>query len=302
MNDLKDKIVVVTGGSGFIGKHLVERLVLTCKKVVNLDIAEPAKRVKNCSFKKINISDFKEVSDGIQGSDIVFHLSSRSFPESLKNPREDFLAGALGTFNVLEASKQHQVRKVVYASSFLVYGNPVLLPITEKQVCQPISPYGASKLSSEIYCSVFSKLFHLNTVSLRFANVYGPSQVGPYLITSVIEKFKKGEKITVFGTGKQSRDFIFVSDVVDGLIQAAQSNTTGEVYNISSGKETTILNIIETLSRISGKKAEIEFHPVRKGDVKRFFLSNKKAKKFIYFTPKVKLEEGLKQTWESYHS
>lgn len=293
--------VAVTGGSGFIGRHLIQNLSPLCKTIRNLDLAD-SPHPEHVHFHKMDISSERDVMKGIHGADVVFHLSSKSFPESIQNPRQDFLSGPVGTFNVLDASRMSRVKKLVFASSFLVYGTSVTLPASEDQACHPISPYGASKLASEIYCQMFSRVYEFNTVCLRFANVYGPFQTGPYLIPSIIHKIHKGEKIDVFGTGRQTRDFVFVDDIVEALIRAAESEIPGEVFNVSSGKETSILDVIETISKISGLKPQITFHAPRQGDVERFYLSGAKAQKFLGFIAKTDIENGLRKVWEAYNA
>lgn len=292
--------LAVIGAGGFIGQFLLRQLAQReLREIVLIDINAPAGLPKNGRFVRTDIRNPKEVLDALAGVDGVFHLSSRSFPQSLQDPRSDFEVGPFGTFNILEAARAHQIKKVIFTSSFLVYGECKNFPVTEDILARPISPYGASKLSSEVYCHTYSHLYGVPSAVVRFSNVYGPGQTGPYLISNVAEKILRKEKISVFGTGNQTRDFVYVEDAVDALVRLMESEITGEVLNIASGQESSILDVIRTLEQLSGHPVEIEFLPARKGDVEKFYLDIQKARNLIAFHPKTSLREGLRQVWQA---
>jgi len=291
--------ILVTGGAGFIGSNLVDKLIDEGCKVFVIDKLSTGKKEnlnKKAIFYKADICHLDKILPLFKGIDYVFHLAAN--PRvifSVENPIESHKVNVDGTLNVLYASYKNRVKRLIFASSAAVYGDIKELPLKENMTPKPISPYGLHKLIGENYCKLFSNLYNLETVCLRYFNVYGPRMDpnGPYaLVISKFLKLKKENKpLTIYGDGKQTRDFIYVDDVVKANILAMKSKKVGrgEVINISSGKNYSI-NYIAKL--IGGKKIYL---PARKGEMKHTLGDNSLAKKLLGWEPEISLEEGIKK-------
>ena len=301
--------VLVTGGAGFVGSHLVDRLVSEGFDVVVLDDLSSGRR-ENLSvhFGKSNFclveGDVRvkaDVRKALDGVDAVFHLAAIvSVDFSVKNPLLVNEVNVNGTLNVLRESLKAGVKRFVYASSCAVYGDPVHLPIDEEQPTRPMSPYAVTKLTAEHYCRVFYEVYGLETVCLRFFNVYGPRQVsGPYsgVITKFIGRLKRGEAPIIYGDGEQTRDFVFVRDVVDACLRAMRrKNCVDQVINVGSGREITISELAKILIRLfKVHKVKPVYTRSRAGDIKRSCADIGRAKESLGYEPKVFLVEGLKR-------
>ncbi len=296
--------ILVTGGAGFIGSNLVDRLIDEGYKVFVIDNLSSGKKEnlnKKAIFYKADICNLNKIFPLFKGIDYVFHLAAN--PRvlfSVENPIESHKVNVDGTLNVLYASYKNKVKRLIFASSSAVYGNIKKLPLREDMKPNPISPYGLHKLIGEYYCKLFSDLYNLETVCLRYFNVYGPKMdpEGPYAL--VIGKFlklkKENKPLTIYGNGKQTRDFVYVDDVVGANILAMKSKKVGkgEVINICSGKNYSI-NYIAKL--IGGKKIYL---PARKGEMKHTLGDNSLAKKLLGWKPKVNLEEGINYLLNNY--
>jgi len=296
--------ILVTGGAGFIGSNLVDRLIDEGYKVFVIDNLSSGKKEnlnKKAIFYKADICNLNKIFPLFKGIDYVFHLAAN--PRvlfSVENPIESHKVNVDGTLNVLYASYKNKVKRLIFASSSAVYGNIKKLPLREDMKPNPISPYGLHKLIGEYYCKLFSDLYNLETVCLRYFNVYGPKMdpEGPYAL--VIGKFlklkKENKPLTIYGNGKQTRDFVYVNDVVEANILAMKSKKVGkgEVINICSGKNYSI-NYIAKL--IGGKKIYL---PARKGEMKHTLGDNSLAKKLLGWKPKVNLEEGINYLLNNY--
>lgn len=289
--------VLVTGGAGFIGSHLVDRLIEEGYKVIVIDNLSGGKKENlnpKAVFHKADICNLEKILPLFKGVDYVFHLAAN--PRvifSVEKPIETHKVNIDGTLNVLYASYKNKVKRVIFASSSAVYGSIKKLPLKENMIPNPISPYGLHKLVDEYYCKLFSSLYNLETVSLRYFNVYGPRMdpEGPYAL--VIGRFlklkKEGKPLTIYGDGKQTRDFVFVDDVVEANILAMKSKKVGkgEVINICYGKNYSI-NYVAKL--IGGKKVYL---PKRKGEMRHTLGDNSLARKLLSWKPKFSLEEGI---------
>lgn len=301
---LSGKNILVTGGCGFIGSNLAERL---SKEGNNVKIAdnlvsgkmENIKDIK-AQFFNIDVRDFSAINCALGDIDLVFHEASNVFVQkSLEAPAYDAENNIVGTINLLEACRKNDVKRVVYASSCAIYGDPEKIPVRENHPLAPKSPYGISKRTAEEYCNVYYNIYGIETVCLRYFNVYGPRQDPSSSYSGVISIFIKNiisnKPIIVYGDGNQTRDFINVADVVDAnILSAVSKKSAGKAINIGTGKETSLNGLIATLKKITGKDVEAVYKDARQGDIRNSVSDISLAKKILGFSPKVSLEDGLK--------
>ncbi len=304
------RLWLVTGGAGFIGSNAVEELFKRGEKVRVLDNFSTGFKKNLAPFaKKVEIikGDIKKMSDlrrAMKGVTFVLHFAAiRSVPKSVDDPSSSNDANITGTLNVLMAAKEAKVKRVVYSSSSSVYGDCKKFPQKENFQTNPVSPYAVAKLAGENYCVVFSKTLGLETVGLRYFNVFGPRQNPESKYSAVIPKFMESFKfnrpLEIHWDGKQSRDFTYVGDVIRANIAAALAakSATGKYYNIAEGKTVSLLDIIRALEKETGKKPKRNFKPQRKGDVRKTWADPSRAKKEIKFVCKTSFEEGIVKTW-----
>jgi nucleoside-diphosphate-sugar epimerase len=299
---------LVTGGAGFIGSHIVDALVRNGDKVVVLDdFSSGTRNNLKKSIDKIeliegDIRDKALVPKIMHGVDYVLHQAAlRSVPKSLANPALYNDVNINGTLNILTAAKSLKVKRVVLASSSSIYGETDKLPEKEDYYPLLISPYALTKLAGEYYCRIFSQIHGLETVSLRYFNVFGPRQSLENEYAVVIPKFitcmLKDESPPVHGDGKQTRDFTYIDNVVEANIKAATAaNIKCDVLNIACGKAYSVLDIVKYLNKILKKDIKPKFTPPRQGDVKYTLADISKARKLLGFEPKIGFEEGLTKT------
>ncbi|RJQ14863.1 NAD-dependent epimerase/dehydratase family protein [Candidatus Parcubacteria bacterium] len=295
----KKQKVLVTGGAGFIGSHLVDALVKEGHKVVVLDSMIGGKKDHinpKVKFYKADIRNLNKIKPLFKGIDCVFHVAAvPRVPVSVKYPEMTHQHNAVGTLNVLIAARDAKVKRLVYSSSSSVYGEQNSLPLHEEMPTRPISPYGHQKLIGEHYSRIFSRLYGLETVMLRYFNVYGPrlDPNGAYAmaIGKFLKQAKENQPLTIFGNGKQSRDFTHVRDVVGANILAMKSKQVGkgEAINIGGGNNHTILAVAKMIS------PNLKFLPPRLGDPLHTLASIKKAKKLLGWQPEVKLSDGIEE-------
>lgn len=299
-------LYLVTGGCGFIGSHLVEALVREGHRVRVLDNLSTGRlenlaHVSNCVEMQVGditrVSDLQAACNGVAG---VFHLAALvSVADSVARPMENHRLNATGTLNVLLAARAAGVRRVVFASTAAIYGNEPTLPKREDMPPAPASPYGAAKLMGEHYLKIFSRLYALQTVCLRFFNVYGPRQdpASPYsgVISRFAQALRTGVQPVIFGDGLQTRDFVYVADVAAALMGAMQREQAGDgsIYNVATGTPTSLLELIETLGRVAGVAATPRFEPVRAGDVRHSRADIEAAQRAFGFVPQTSLAAGL---------
>lgn len=301
---------LVTGGAGFIGSHIVEKLVRKNHFVRVLDNFSSGRRqnlegvIKRIELIEGDIRSADACIRATEGIDFVLHQAAlRSVPKSMNNPKEYNDVNINGTLNMLEASKKNKVKRFVFASSSSVYGDPDRFPEREDFTPQPISPYALTKLAGEQYCRIFSQHYALDTVSLRYFNVFGPRQSLDDEYAIVIPKFitcmLKGQPPPIYGSGRQSRDFTYIDNVVEANILAAKkANANGGVFNIASGKDYTILELVRILNKIMKKDIRPKFLSPRPADVFRTLSDLSRSKKILGFRPKVDFLEGLNLTVE----
>lgn len=298
--------VLVTGGCGFIGSNLVDKLLDIDYRVRVLDNLSAGKKGNIPSDVDLIVGDIRDeelISEVLCGINTVVHLAAHTnVIESIQQPKLDFDINVIGTFNLLNKSVENDVRKFIFASSNAAVGEQEP-PISEKALPAPLSPYGASKLSSEALCSAFSGSYGISTVSLRFANAYGP---GSSHKESVVAKFFKkaldNEKLTIYGDGNQTRDFVYVDDICHAILLAIKNNSithsSDGVFQVGTGTETKIIELAKKIKKTANSDSDIVFAPPRKGEIIRNYSSIEKARKILGFEPEVDLDTGLARTWK----
>ena len=298
---------LVTGGAGFIGSHIVDRLVQNGKKVRVLDNFSTGKRANiehnlgEIDLINGSLTDMGTVRRAVEGVDYVLHQGALpSVPRSVNDPIGSNDANINGTLNLLVAARDACVKRLVFASSSSVYGDSPSLPKHERMPPDPLSPYALTKLAGECYCRLFTDLYGLETVSLRYFNVFGPRQDPESQYAAVIPKFikcmLKGERPVIYGDGLQSRDFTYVENNVEANILACSApRAVGEVMNIACGDRFSLLDLVDIINRILGTSIEPVFEPARPGDVKHSQADISKARELIGFEPKVGFVEGLER-------
>jgi UDP-glucose 4-epimerase len=301
--------VLVTGGAGFIGSHIVDKLLLNGHEVVVLDDLSSG-RLKNIKhhldergfhFLKGDIRNVRTVEKSLEGVNAVIHEAAlASVPLSIENPSLTNEVNVSGTLNLLKASLKAKVKRFVYASSCAVYGAASELPINEDTPLKPLSPYAASKLAAEDHCKAFYKNHGLETVRLRYFNAYGPRQTaGEYagVMVKFLERIRKGQPPIIFGDGKQTRDFISVADVVEATLLALnRGDAAGEVFNIGTGEVATINRLCELFLKALGRPdLKPAYEDAKPGDIRHSQADIAKARQVLGFQPKVSLEQGIKE-------
>lgn len=307
--------VLVTGGAGFIGSNLAEALIDRGAKVSIVDnfvtgFRENLEEIRGSfEFIESDIADREYAAKAVSGVDVIFHEAALpSVPRSVANPAETHEACVNGTFNLLVAARDTGVRRFIYAASSSAYGDQPTLPKVETMKPEPLSPYAAAKLVGEYYCQVFSKVYGLETISLRYFNVFGPRQnpSSQYsgVISRFIDAFMKDASPVIYGDGEQSRDFTYIANVVDANIKAMESTQgIGEVMNVANGERVSLLELLDVMKRVTGRTdVAADFQPERKGDVKHSQADNSRAKEWLGYEKLVGLEEGIRETidwWKS---
>jgi len=299
---------LVTGGAGFIGSHVTEGLIKRGHDVRIIDNFLTGKRENIASFlDKIeliegDIRDIDTCRQSLEGVDFVLHQAALpSVPRSIEDPILTSEINIQGTLNLLVASRDAEIKKFIFASSTSVYGDDPRLPKKEGMEGTPLSPYAVSKIAGEKYCQIFSQIYGLPTVCLRYFNVFGPRQ-DPFsqyaaVIPNFITKVLKGESPTIFGDGEQSRDFTFVLNVVEANFLAAEAqNVSGEIFNIACGEKTTVNSLAKKINALLGKDISPVHDEPRPGDIRHSLADISKARKMLKYEPLVTLDEGMKKT------
>ncbi len=304
--------VLVTGGAGFIASHIAEACVLRGDKVRVLDnlcagFMHNLNPIRDqIEFIKGDVADESVTAQAMQGIELVFHQAAlASVPLSIERPMETHRACVTGTLNVLHQAAKAGVRRVVYAASSSAYGDRPYSAKRESDLPQVLSPYAAAKLAGELYCQAFYHSFGLETVGLRYFNVFGPRQdpASPYsaVIPLFVTAILSGNPPTIYGDGSQSRDFIFVKNVVRGNLLAAESPAAaGRIFNMAEGRQTSLLQLLNVLSDLLGQSVEPNFQPARVGDVRESLADMTLARATLGYEPLTSLEEGLRQTIDYY--
>ena len=303
---------VITGVAGFIGSHLAEKLLVLGHEVVGVDnfldnYPQPFKESnlsglrghERCRFidRDVMALDLHQLLDGV---DYLFHLAGQpgvraSWGTEFARYTEN---NVMATQMLLEAAKGKKLRKFVYASTSSVYGDTRDLPMREDGLTRPVSPYGVSKLAAEHLCYLYCKAFAVPTVALRFFTVYGPRQRPDMFFHIFMRGLLRSEEIPLYDDGEQTRDFTYCSDIIDGVLGAANYPGSGEVFNLGGGSETSLLNAIALAERIAGRKARLKRYDRQKGDVRHTSASLEAARSKFAYAPSVNLEEGLARQWQ----
>lgn len=306
------KRALVTGGAGFIGSHLAEGLLKNGYQVRVLDNFATGRRdnlaqvTNDIEMMEGDVRNLTTVRTAVRNVDVVFHEAALpSVERSVKNPLESNEVNIAGTLNVLVAARDANVGRVVYAASSAAYGNTLSLPKEESMTPDPLSPYAIGKLAGEQYMKVFTQLYGLSTVSLRYFNVFGPRQDPTTQYAGVIAKFTtcalEGKPYPVFGDGEQSRDFTYVENVVlSNLLAAEASLDHSPLLNIAFGERTTLNQILKMLNEVTKQNLPAHYGPERAGDVRHSHANLERAKKVLGYAPTVDVREGLRRTLEWY--
>lgn len=301
--------VLVTGGAGFVGSHIVDQLIARGDQVVVVDNVSSGKKSQvnqQAVFYHVDIrsEELKEIL-AKERPEVVIHQAAQIHVDtSVKNPALDAEINILGSINLLEACRLAGVNKLVYASSAAVYGTPHYLPIDEKHPIAPLAGYGISKYTVEHYLSVYHQLYGLKYTILRYANVFGlrqdPRGEGG-VISIFINKVLEEQPLTIFGDGEQTRDYIYVEDVARANLAAIERGD-GEVLNVGTGVKTSLNEVVRQFETITGKKLEVQYGPDRAGDIKHSYFNNEKVRRVLAWEPRVSFAEGLSKTYEYYQA
>jgi UDP-glucose 4-epimerase len=303
--------VLITGVAGFVGSHLAEKLLSENYDVVGIDkfLDNYPRRFKQKNLEpSLKHRNFKFLEEDLLGLNLrellkdvsyVFHLAAQ--PGVRSSWGDEFIQysqnNIMATQLLLEAGKESGVKKIVYASSSSVYGDTDDLPMREDGNTRPVSPYGVSKLAAEHLCYLYWKAYGVPTVSLRFFTVYGPRQRPDMFFHIFMDRLRKDQEVPLYDDGEQTRDFTYCGDIVDGLLGAAVYPGAGEVFNLGGGTESSVVNAIHIVEKISGRKAKLKTFERQKGDVRHTRARLDSAREKLGYRPKVSLEEGLRQQW-----
>ena len=304
-------IALVTGGAGFIGSHIASGLVKAGAKVRVIDDLSTGYRENideiggDVDFVQGSLADEPVLRKAIENVELVFHEAAiPSVPRSVENPRQTHIASVDSTFSLLLAARDNKVKRVVYAASSSAYGDQPTLPKVETMFPDPLSPYAVAKLVGEYYCQVFTRVYGLDTVSLRYFNVFGPRQDPSSQYSGVISRFISAllsdQRPVIYGDGEQSRDFTYIDNVVAANLKAAETvKGIGQVINIANGERVTLNQLLDQLKQLTGRNhMQADYQDPRKGDVRDSLADISRAREMLGFAPQVDLQAGLESTMD----
>ena len=302
-------IALVTGGAGFIGSHLAAALLANGARVRVIDDLSTGYRENvnevggDIDFVHASVADEGALRKALEDVELVFHEAAiPSVPRSVENPRQTHIASVDSTFSLLNAARELKVKRIVYAASSSAYGDQPTLPKVENMLPDPLSPYSVAKLVGEYYCQVFTRVYGLETVSLRYFNVFGPRQDPSSQYSGVISRFiaalLSGEQPVIYGDGEQSRDFTYIANVIQANLKAAETTKgIGKVINVANGERITLNQLLKELQEITGKtEVAADYRAPRAGDVLHSLADITRARELLGFEPQVGLREGLQLT------
>jgi len=302
---IRNMNIIVTGGAGFIGSHIVDKLIQKKHNIMVIDNLSTGK-IENVNNKAVFVK--KSILDNLSNEfnefkpEAVFHLAAQvNLRVSLNQPFTDAQTNILGTVNILESCRKHDVKKIIYSSSVAVYGEPKELPVNEKHTTYTVSPYGTSKLCAEKYIELYKKTYGLENTILRYSNVYGPRQntLGEAgVITIFINNLLANKKCNIFGTGSQTRDFVYVDDVAEANVLALEKSNG--IINIGTQTQTDINKLYKNISELTGSNQKPIYQSSIKGEVMKFVVNISKAKQELGWTARTELRKGLEKTVEWY--
>jgi len=309
-------ISLVTGGAGFIGSNLVEALVKRGQRLRVIDNFSTGNRENlkdvwsQIDFQQVDLLDEAALKKACEGVDTIFHQAAiPSVPRSVADPITTHRSNTDGTLNLLVAARDARVRRIIYAASSSAYGDTPTLPKDEEMLPSPISPYAVQKLASELYMTSFNRVYELETVSLRYFNIFGPKQDAASPYSGVLAKFitamLQDQTPTIYGDGKQSRDFTYIDNAVQANIKAATApaeKVAGQIFNVATGERYDLNQMFAILRKIIGFKGEPVYKEARTGDVKHSLADITKARNSFGYAPEISFEEGLRRTVEWYRT
>lgn len=299
--------ILVTGGAGFIGSNIVDKLIEMGYNTVimdNLSTGEEENVNPEAKFYQVDITspEVKDIFKKEKITHIIHHAAQIDVQGSIKDPLFDIKNNIIGTVNLLECSVKYDVQKIIYASSAAVYGEPDYLPVDEEHPVKAMSPYGISKHTPEHYIKMYRDLYNIDYTILRYANAYGPRQDAKGeggVISIFIDKMLAGEEPVIYGDGEQTRDFVYVADIVKANIKSLSAGSE-KIINISCNTQASVNDIYRKINDILGTNIRVVYQEERKGDIRDSYLDNSKAKKYLNWQPSFSLREGLKNTVDYY--
>lgn len=296
--------ILVTGGAGFIGSHLTDRLLAVGHDVRVLDNLSSGTRANLPAHARLNfihgdIRDVGQVEQAVRGMDAIFHLAAvASVQASVDDPVATHGANFVGTLNLLEAARRQRVARFIYASSAAVYGDLADLPVREDSFPRPLSPYAADKLAGEYYLAFYARAYGTHATAFRFFNIYGPRQdpSSPYsgVISIFVERARAGQPVTIFGDGKQTRDFVYVADLIEILLRTlADERAVGQSMNVGRGVQCSLLEMLDELERLQGRPIPRRHEPARVGDIRHSCADVAQLRRILAYVPETPIGVGL---------
>ena len=294
--------VLVTGAAGFVGRNIVNALRKADIDFIASDVTN-SPFGDDIEYVKLDITNRDNILKLFKDEDIdyVFHLAAHPLSASIKEPVRDAMVNIIGSLNVMDASREFGVKKIVFSSASSIVGEVIRNPVDEDHPCKPKTPYGVAKFCVEHYLRVYQELYGLDYVIFRFFNVYGPYQYpsSGALIPVVMERIIKGQEVFIYGDGSTARDFIYVEDIADFYIETIKrKDIKNDIFNMGTGKLTTVKEVVELIAKVVGKEPKIVYKPKKPGEIMNFSADVTKLKKFFGKVPETTLEEGLKKTYE----
>jgi len=289
--------VAIFGASGFVGTNVIEALKATGHEIIASDIQE--KPIEGTQFVKANLLKYEEVETVVSDCDIVIHLAANPLNISVEKPRLNAQINIDGTLNIMDASREYGIKKVIFSSASSLVGEVRYNPVDEKHPCTPKTPYGVAKYAIEHYLRVYQELYGLNYLVFRFFNIYGPWQypTSGALIPMVYNKLSVGEAFNVFGTGSQMRDFVYVGDIADYYVRSVSNDVKNTVVNMGTGRGTTIKDVVLTAGEVLGVEPGINYLPERPGEIDNFVADTSRIAGLFGGAPSTNLKDGMKATF-----